>query len=103
MTSITRFIDLKITNSEIMKPFDEKSAAVAKVHVVAREESAKAIANFTTELSAAILRLSVRRLPLLDMQHKIQVAESAVEDFTDERTKSFEAIKQFHLEGKDDE
>lgn len=102
MNSIMHFADLSLPSEKLTQRFTEKAAAMAKVHVIAKENTAQAIANLTTEFGAAILRLSVKRSPLLVQQQQIELLEDQIDSFGKERDKFLESIKQMNIEGNQD-
>jgi hypothetical protein len=101
--SIGRFADLDITNDKITEGFVKKSSAIAKVQIIANEETWRAVANVSNELSAAYLRLFLKRVRLVDRKQDLEILDEQVVSFGKERDRMLELMKQHNLEGVVDE
>lgn len=64
MVAVGRFSELQFSQEELMQMYTEKSPAIAKVMIVGKDETIKAVANFNSELTGTFLRLSARRQSL---------------------------------------
>lgn len=97
--AVARFADLKVPHDELTKEFNEKRSAIAKVHIIAREETVYAVSAFMDELSATLIRLSLARQPLIQMQSRLKILEDQIQAFGKEKDRLVELMKQLNFEG----
>ncbi len=103
LAAVGRFANLDIPHDQLAEEYLKKSPSIAKVHVIATEETARAVAALTGELSIAYLRLSAKRFPLIaHKQHLAFLAEQMVA-FARERDRMLELMKQYNLQGQVDQ
>jgi len=103
LLAIGRFPNLDIPNDKLTDPYTDKTPSIAKVHVIATEETTKAVANFVGELSAAYLRLLTKRYPLIAEKGQITVMKGLLDSFGAVRDRMVELMRQFNLDGKTDQ
>jgi len=103
LTTVSKFSDLSIPHDKLTERFVERSAAITKVHVIAKEETAKALTNFTSELGATYLRLFAKRYPLVEEKGYLDIIKEQIDSFGKERDRTLELMKQHNLEGKTDQ
>ena len=103
INSTGSFANLDIPNDKLAAAYIEKSPSIAKVHVIAQKDAAKAIAKLVGELGAAYLRLFARRLPLLAEKQRITVLKDQMDAFGRERDRMLELMKQHNLSGENDQ
>jgi hypothetical protein len=103
LIAIGRFSDLEIQNNKLIESYIDKSPAIAKVHVIAKEQTAIALTSLVGELSAAYLRLFARRYPLVVQKVRISALQQQRDFFVQEQTNMLELIKQFTLDGTMDQ
>jgi len=103
LTTIGRFADLDLPHDKLTDAYIEKSPSIAKVHVIAKEETARAIANFAGELGAAYLRLFAKRYPLVADKAKLEFLRKQMDDSGRECDRMLELMKQFNLDGAADQ
>jgi hypothetical protein len=89
-------------NDQLTAAYVNKSPSIAKVYVVAQNDTTKAFANLAGELGAAYLRLFARRFPLLVEKQRIAVLKEQMNAFGQERTRMLELMKQHNLSGEND-
>lgn len=99
MNSIMRFPDLEISPEKLTQRFNEKAAAMAKVHVIAREKTVQRFVAFTTEFNAVVLRLSTKRFPFIEMEMEIAKLKEQNDLIKTERDKTLEVLRQMNIEG----
>lgn len=102
LTTVGRFADLSIPHNKLMEGYVEKSAAITKVHVIAKEETARALTNFTVELGATYLRLFAKRYPLVAENDRLKIINEQVVGFGKEQDRMLELMKQYNIEGTAD-
>ncbi len=102
LSATARFADLSIPHDKLIERYIEKSSAIAKVHVIAREDTIKALANLISELGATYLRLVVKRYPLIAQKQRLELIIGQVNSFGKERDRMLELIKQFNIDGTND-
>lgn len=103
ITSIGRFADLEIPNNKLTEAYIDKSPAIAKVHLIAKERTARAVTNLVGELGTAYLRLTAKRFPIVVQKNRISVLQQQIEGFSRERDRMLELMKQHNFEGSTDQ
>lgn len=103
ITAIGRFADLEIPNNKLTEAYIDKSPAIAKVHVIANERTAEALTNLLGELNGAYLHLFAKRYPLLVQRNQISLLQQQINNFSQERDRMLELMKQFNLDGATDQ
>jgi hypothetical protein len=68
MSALSKFSELSFPLKEISATYLEKSPALAKVNLVAGEDTIRALANFGTEFARAFPRLAQQRMVLSILQ-----------------------------------
>jgi len=76
MNVLSKFSDLSFSLKEISTVYLEKSPVLAKVNLVAGEDTIHALANFQTEFAGAFFRLTQQRIVLSVLQEQIAVKAS---------------------------
>lgn len=99
MTAIGRFTSIKDFDEKLIDGYTEKSPSLIKVHVIAREETVRAVINFSTELNVTFLRLYARRAPLVFRKQKIDLLRAQFDSSMKENSRSLELMKQYNLDG----
>ena len=99
MIAVGRFADLEIPNDKLTAGYLDKAPAIAKIHVIAKEATARAVTNFSTELSATFLLLFARRLPLLEHKRQIDFLRGQIDTGLKEQLRILELQKQHNLDG----
>ena len=100
--AVGRFSDLRIAVDKNLESYQEKAPAIAKVQIIASEETAKAVADLLGELSISIIRLMSKRVPLDQQRAEITLLEAQVSDFEQSRDRWLEEMKQYNLGGRAD-
>jgi len=99
---IGRIGNLGISYDELMKSFADKSPSIAKVNVIANNDTIKALAAFMEELTSGLLRLSHERLKLSSVQQRISFIQKEIDKASDERDRMIRLMKEYNLEGSND-
>ncbi|GMV56146.1 MAG: hypothetical protein AMXMBFR6_19510 [Betaproteobacteria bacterium] len=99
MNAIGRFANFDLPNDQVTADYVAKAPAIAKVHVIARAETVKAMVGFTGELGALFLKLFARRFELMGEKSAITLIDNQVAEFGKERDRVLEMIKQHNIEG----
>jgi len=103
MNVLSKFSDLSFSLKEISTVYLEKSPVLAKVNLVAGEETIRALANFQTEFAAAFFRLTQQRIVLNVLQEQIAVKASLLRGFEKTRDSMMELMQRHNIEGIQDE
>ena len=103
LIAINRFSNLEIHHDKLLDDVLAKSPAVSKIHLIAKEETAKAITIFSGDLNATFLRLFTKRAPLLRQWHEIAALRSMADGFMKEQSRTLELMKQHNLDGSKDQ
>lgn len=99
MNAIGRFANFDLPNDQVTADYVAKAPAIAKVHVIARAETVKAMVGFTGELGALFMKLFARRFELMGEKSAITLIDNQVAEFGKERDRVLEMIKQHNIEG----
>lgn len=100
---ISRYADLGIAKEDLGKEFFEKRSAFAKVHLIGREATVKALLAFNQELGGAVMRMALLRTPLLEMQNRLKLLNDQIQVFGRERDRMVELMKQLNFEGNQEQ
>lgn len=96
---ITLYADLKVPHDELTKEFNQKRSAIAKVHIIASEETVYAVSAFMDELSATLIRLSLLRQPLMQLQGRLKTLNEQIQISRKEKDRLVELMKHLNFEG----
>lgn len=97
--AVGRFANLDIPHDKLTEGYLDKAPAITKVHIIASEKTVKAVSNFSTELSAAFLRLSVKRFQLVAQKQHIEFLRAQVDTSLKENARTLELQKHYNIEG----
>lgn len=103
LITVSQFSDLDIPHDKLTEAYIDKSPSITKVYVIAREQTAEAVANFVGELGATYLRLFAKRYPLVAEKRQLAFLKEQMDGFAKERDRMVELMKQFNLDGKLDQ
>jgi hypothetical protein len=103
MSVFSRFSELSYSMKEISAPYLENSHTIAKVNLVAGEETIRALIDFGMEFSGAFLRLSQQRMVLDILQKQIAEKVALVTGFEKTRDAMIELMRHHNIEGIQDD
>ncbi|KAA0888061.1 hypothetical protein [Oryzomonas rubra] len=98
----SRLSDLNITYNKVIEPFLDKSSSIAKIYVVAKDDTIKSTTIFMEELSGILLNISRKRIQLNVMSDKMSLIQKQIDQSTIERDYMTSLMKQFNLAGASD-
>lgn len=101
--AVGRFANLDIPHDKLTEGYLEKAPSITKVHIIANEETVRAISNFSIELNAAFLRLGVQRFQLVAQKQEIELLRTQSDMSIKENFRTIELQKQFNIEGLADQ
>lgn len=99
LLAVGRFANLDIPHDKLTEGYLDKAPSLTKVHIIANEETVRAITNFSTELTAAFLRLGVKRFQLVAQKQQVGFLRAQVDESIKENARTLELIKQYNIEG----
>ena len=99
VTALSKFSDLSFSLKEISATYIEKSPILAKVNLVAGEDTIRALTNFGAEFAGTFLRLSQQRMVLSILQEKIAFKVALVRGFEKTRDAMIELMRHHNIEG----
>ena len=99
LIAVTRFANLDTPDEKLTEDYLTKSPSIIKVHIIANEETVRAVTNFTAELGVAFLRLFAKRLPLVLQKQQIEFLRAQVDISHKENSRTLELQKQYNIEG----
>ena len=97
---VTQLSDLGISNERLVEQVRSKSAAAAKIHLVAGDNTIRAFAEFTSELSTTYLRLMIRRAELLQKKADVDIAADWMDRHGRDGAELVQLMKKYNLEGQ---
>lgn len=101
--TLSKFSDLSVPQKDLIAAFSDGSPALAKVNLVANEDTVRALVALTGEMNGAFLRLSQKRLALEVLDGKIKVNTDQMAGFAKTRDAMLELMRHQNIEGlKDD-
>jgi hypothetical protein len=103
MVAVGRYSEPKISQQELMQSYTEKSPAIARVMIVGREETIKAVSNFNRELTGAFMRLVSRRQSLEVSWQRHASIEEKIDMAKREQERLVALMDEYTAEGHRDE
>jgi hypothetical protein len=101
--TLSRFSDLSVPQKDLSAAFLESSPVLAKVNLVANEDTVRALAALMGEIGGAFLHLSHQRLALEVLQENIKIKTDQMGGFAKTRDAMLELMRLQNIEGlKDD-
>jgi hypothetical protein len=103
VNALSRFSDLSVPQKELSAAILESSPVLAKVNLVANEDTLRALAALMVEMTGAFLHLSHQRLALEVLQEKTKIKTDQMGGFAKTRDAMLELMRHQNIEGlKDD-
>jgi hypothetical protein len=102
ISALAKFSDLSFSLKEISATYLDKSPVLAKVNLVAGEDTLRALANFGTEFAGAFLRLTQQRMVLSVLQEQIAGKAALLRGFEKTRDAMIELMRHHNIDGIQD-
>lgn len=102
MRALSKFSELSFSLKEISEMYFEQSPALAKVNLVAGEDTIRALVNFGAGFVGAFSRLAQQRMVLSNSQEQIAVKVALVKGFEKTRDAMIELMRHHNIEGTQD-
>jgi hypothetical protein len=103
VSTLSKFPDLSVPQKDLIAAILDGSPVLAKVNLVANEDTVCALAALMGEMNGAFLRLSHKRLALEALQGKIKINTDQMTGFAKTRDAMLELMRHQNIEGlKDD-
>jgi hypothetical protein len=102
LIAVGRFANLDVSDEKLTEGYLDKAPSLTKVPIIAKEETVRAVTNFSVELNAAFLILFARRLPLVLQKQHISFLSGQIDIFTKEQSRMLELMKQYNMDGIND-
>ncbi len=99
LVAVGRFANFDIPHDKVTEGYFDKAPSITKVHIIANEETVRAVTNFSINLNAVFLRLSVKRLQLIGQKQQIGFLRAQGDMSLQENSRTLELIKQYNIEG----
>ena len=100
--ALSKFSELSFSPKELSETYLEQSPALAKVNLVAGEDTIRALANFGTGFSGAFFRLTQQRMALNVLQEQIAAKAALVRGFEKTRDAMIELMRHHNIDGVQD-
>jgi len=95
--------NLELSDTEVVQTFSRSSATIAKVNLVGSQETVRAMTKLSSELGAAYMKLSAKRLPLIARKTDIEILDDLIEASSKEKDRIIAMMKEVNLQGIKDE
>ncbi|MHB1939160.1 MAG: hypothetical protein ACYCOR_21725, partial [Acidobacteriaceae bacterium] len=102
MSALSKLSELSFSLKEVSATYLEKSPVLAKVNLVAGEDTIRALANFGAAFAGAFFRLTQQRMVLSILQEQIAVKVALVRGFEKTRDAMIELLRHHNIEGTHD-
>ena len=103
VVTLSKFSDLSVPQKDLSAAILESSPALAKVNLVANEDTVRALTVVMGEITGAFLHLSYQRLALEGLQDNIKIKNDLMRGFATTRDAMLELMRHHNIEGlKDD-
>lgn len=102
ISALAKFSDLSFSLKEISATYLDKSPVLAKVNLVAGEDTLRALASFGTEFAGAFLRLTQQRMVLSVLQEQIAGKAALLRGFEKTRDAMIELMRHHNIDGVQD-
>ena len=102
ISALAKFSDLSFSLKEISAAYLDKSPVLAKVNLVAGEDTLRALASFGTEFAGAFLRLTQQRMVLNVLQEQIAGKAALLKGFEKTRDAMIELMRHHNIDGVQD-
>ena len=99
MGALSKFSELSFSLKEVSETYLEQSPALAKVNLVAGEDTIRALANFGAGFAGAFSRLAQQRMVLSNLQEQIAVRIALLKGFEKTRDAMIELMRHHNIEG----
>jgi hypothetical protein len=99
LVAVGQFANTDIPHDKLVGEYQSKASSLSKIHVIAKEATARTISIFSGELSATFLRLFTKRLPLLRETQDIAILRGQVDLYLKEQSRILELMRQYNLDG----
>lgn len=103
MNSLVGLCQLDVDYSEIMEGFENRSAQIARVHIVASEKTALLMTELMTRLGQSLIRLNTERLALIALRARMNAQVARMDRHNAARDQCIELMRQENLAGNLDE
>jgi hypothetical protein len=100
--ALSKFSELSFSPKEFSETYLEQSPALAKVNLVAGEDTIRALANFGGGFAGAFFRLANQRMVLNILNEQIAVKVALVKGFEKTRDAMLELMRHHNIEGTQD-
>jgi hypothetical protein len=100
--ALSKISELSCSLKEVSETYLEQMPALAKVNLVAGEDTIRALANFGGGFAGAFSRLAQQRMVLSNMQEQIAIKVALVKGFEKTRDAMIELMRHYNIEGTQD-
>ena len=103
LIAVGRFSDPEIPNDKLLAAYLDKMPSVAKVLVIAGEQTVREVVEFSGELNATYVSLSTRRMPLAAQKQQLELLTAQVHSASQQRDGTLEQMRQHNLDHAGDQ
>ena len=97
------FSNLALSQEKLTEGWLDRSPAIAKLQLIANEETMRRVVDVVSELTTIILELTVKRVPLALQRENLAFLEKQTSGFEQERDRWIEMMKVYNLAGLPDQ
>lgn len=103
LRSLANFANVNLPQQNLMKDFTSKAAVLSKVFVIGSPKTMRALSAVNLSLSAAVVDLTEKRMPLVNEHAVLLIEEKSYKDAQVDFEGIIELQKQFNIQGKNDD
>jgi hypothetical protein len=103
VNNLSKFSDLSVPQKDLSAAISESLPVLAKVNLVANEDTVRALAALMGEMAGAFLHLSHQRLALEFLQENIKIKTDQMGGFAKTRDAMLELMRHQNIEGPKDD
>lgn len=98
VSAVGRFGNLDTGFDNLLDEYAGKSSSIGKALMIAREDTARAIATLTGEITASCASLSIKRIPLIAQKDRLAPLAEILAGLDRERDRLVDLMRQCNLE-----
>lgn len=99
LRAIIALNDLSKTSLEIIQPYSSKASSMARIHVIAKEETAVLFAEFISKIDQCFVELRLARAGIEDTHAALLYCQQQRDDHAKSRNQLFELFQQEQMNG----
>jgi len=99
---LSKMSNLDLTENEILDTFSKSSASISKINLIGTLETIKAMSALSFSLTSTYLKLTAKRIPLIEKKSDIKMLDQLIDDSDKEKDRLLELLRELNLQGSTD-